>query len=237
MHIPLNGLDNVKLIYDMIADRPNTFAMAAHTHTISQHFLNTKGVGPLTSGGIHMLVAGATCGCWYSGMPDEYGVPHATMADGAPNGHFMLKFKETDYSFEFLPARRSPDFQMNVYLPAELAADAVKGTEVTANVFAGNAKSRVEMQVDGNGDWIPMKQVYRPDPAHVEMKQFEDSLKDDAGKLPKIVKGTMSKSDKCHHLWVAGLPVGLAPGVHQVTVRTVDMFGKEFIAHRPFNVK
>ena len=237
MHIPLFSISNARLLYDMLDAHPNAFAMAAHTHTISQHFLNKQGSGPLSTGGLHLLVAGATCGCWYSGVPDEYGVPHATTADGAPNGHFMVTFKDTDYSFEFIPARRPREYQINVQMPATLEKDAVKGTELTANVFAGNTKSKVEMRVDETGDWIPMKQVYRPDPAHVEMKTFEENFKGTDGKLPQFIKGSMSKSDKCHHLWVGEVPTSLSSGVHHVSVRTVDMFGKEYISHRPFDVK
>jgi len=38
------------------------------------------------------------------------------------------------------------------------------------------------------------------------------------------------------HLWAAPLPADLRPGVHTITVRAVDEYGREHLAHKLFEV-
>jgi hypothetical protein len=102
-------------------------------------------------------------------------------------------------------------------------------TEVLVNVFAGSPKSVVEMQLDGTGEWLKLKQVKRPDPYLVKMKELEAGPNSPPGKkLPKPID--------CPHLWRGLLPADLAVGVHVIRVRTTDMFGQAFTGQRIIRV-
>jgi hypothetical protein len=46
-----------------------------------------------------------------------------------------------------------------------------------------------------------------------------------------------SKPQKCAHIWTAPLPTTLAPGLHNIVVRTTDQFGRSFSATRIFEIE
>lgn len=111
---------------------------------------------------------------------------------------------------------------MNVYAPVEVKQADLKQTEVQANVFAASKKSKVEMQI-GNGAWMAMQPVLKPDPVYVVAKEKQDK---DA--LPTELGRKLPEPSDCPHLWSAHLPTNLAPGTHVVSVRTTDLWNRTF---------
>ena len=91
-------------------------------------------------------------------------------------------------------------------------------SEVVANVFMGNERSRIRMSIDGKDDWIDMKREARKDPYLVN-------------RLPSGHAASESK-----HIWVARLPSDIKAGVHTVRVRSEDMYGQFFEDQRIFRV-
>ncbi|NLE37130.1 MAG: metallophosphoesterase, partial [Pirellulaceae bacterium] len=155
------------------------------------------------------------------GQPDERGIPHATMADGTPNGYSILTFDGADYQLDYKAASRDRDYQMQIHAPdAVSSADATKKT-VLANVFNGSERSVVEMRV-GGGDWIAMNKTVVADPAY-------RALADASGNMPRPRPSS--------HIWAAKLPSGLPPGVHLIEVRTTDMHGRSCTGCRVVRVQ
>jgi hypothetical protein len=243
MHIPLPGVADRKEVYDMIAKRPFSMSISAHTHYQEHIFIKSEDgfTGPKPH---HHVVNVTVCGSWWRGAPDERGIPHATMRDGAPNGYSIVTFNGEEYAIEYRPAGRPPDYQMNIYLPEEIEATSAAETEVLVNVFAGSEKSKVELRVGATNDWIPMARVPLEDPAYAATKAREDQLlatilarRQDAGKelqtpfipLPEVIKSP--------HIWRAKLPGNLKPGSVLVEVRETDMFGKVHDAKRSVTLK
>jgi hypothetical protein len=178
----------------------------------------------------HHLVHGTACGSWWAGAPDEFGIPHATMADGAPNGYSIITFDGHGYSVRFKAARRPAGEQMHIRAPDALSAAEIPTTEIVVNVYAGCERSIVEMKVDDAGEWRRMERVERPDPNYVALKATESSEKPPNGReLPKPAV--------CRHLWAAPLPQALKAGAHIIHVRTVDMFGQKDEAMRVIRVE
>lgn len=223
-HIPLGQLADKAALYGILESRPNIVAVAGHTHWMSNHFIG-KDDGFNRATPLQELINATTCGSWWGGPPDEEGLPIALMSDGAPNGYTVFSFDGTKYSAEFRPARRSADDQMSVFAPDQVAPDSVAATEIFANVFAGSEKSKVEMQVDGEGAWTKLDMVLQPDPFLTALKAAE----------PKPIPASWaypSPMAKCPHLWRGTLPAGLNSGAHVINVRTTDMYGQKYEARR-----
>jgi len=223
MHIPLNELAQKAEVLKLLSDFPHTLSVAGHTHTIENLFFGEKDGWPRPEPH-HHLIAGATCGSWWTGAPDELGIPHTTMADGAPNGWFVATFDGPRYSLAFRPARRPADHQMNVYVPEVVSAPQLAETEVVVNVFAGSSRSTVTLAVD-DAPPVTLERFTGQDPAFLALKELEKGDKPPPGrKLPNSVKTS--------HLWRGTLPADLKPGTRVLTIATTDMFGQTFTARQ-----
>jgi hypothetical protein len=170
---------------------------------------------------------GTLCGSWFRGQPDVNGIPHATMADGGPNGWGILEFDGSRFSHRYFGAGMPASEQLRIVAPPAVAASSQ--AEVVVNVFAGSSRNRVEMRFGHEGAWLPMEPVLRPDPAYQATFDAEAAL----GEVPWR---KLPKPAPCRHLWAATLPSGLSLGTHRIQVRTVDMFGQEFRGERTIRV-
>ncbi|MDF2440161.1 MAG: hypothetical protein JWN98_1145, partial [Abditibacteriota bacterium] len=215
MHIPLHSLTNRQELYRLLEDRPNVLVLSAHTHYQFHEFIGEEG-GWKGAKPLHHLNHATVCGSWWGGAPNELGIPHATMSDGAPNGYSFLNFDGAKYTIDFKASRHPADHQMNIWLPNQIKAG--DATEIVVNVFAGSPRSTVEVKV-GSGAWIPLQAVKRPDPFYVALKELEKQPAPPPGrKLPS--------SGNSRHLWATTLPDKLQPGTHSVQVRTTDMWNR-----------
>ncbi len=227
MHIPIVDVKNAEDLYRLIEDRPYAVSFSAHTH-VQEHIFLTEKEGWKGAKPHHHLNHVTVCGSWWEGAPDERGIPHATMSDGAPNGYSIIEFDGHKYKVTYRAASR-PDFdQMNVWIADQLPAEDADKTEVIVNVYAGSSRSVVNMRVD-QGDWTKMTQFTGKDPFYLKLKAEEESPKPPQGlKLP-------GASDT-PHLWKATLPAGLKKGTHRLEVTTTDMFGQTYTDSQIFQI-
>lgn len=230
MHIPLLEVNDRHGLYRLIEKRPFSVSISAHTHTMEHHYITDADgwQGPKPH---HHIINVTVCGSWWSGAPDERGIPHAMMSDGAPNGYSVISFDGQKYSLKFHAAGRDRDFQMKIDLPEELSAAKTAETDVYANIFEGSIHSTVEMRVGGTGDWQPMIHVGEVDPVFVRTAAHEEELL----KLKPNGWRKLPKPGICTHLWKLKLPA-LPPGLHDVEVRTTDQFGQSNTGHRAVRV-
>ena len=217
MHIPLSSVRNADALLMLLADRPNVLAVTAHHHIQKHEFIEFPAETGRTEP-LHHLINGTTCGSWWKGEPDEYGVPHSMMRCGAPNGSMLLTIKDFDYTLRFLPARMDSNQQMHIFLPGTIPAEQSGDTEVVANVWAGSERSKVRMRID-EGEWLTMTRDARPDP-YYQMAVLAESMTSNPQSRPMPEPGNSS------HIWVGSLPSGLDPGGHIVEVESTDMFGQ-----------
>lgn len=228
MHIPIVGVHDREKMYDLIKDRPLTISISGHTHHHEHLFLTEKdgfrGAQPH-----HHIINVTVSGSWWSGKSDERGIPHTTMADGAPNGYSIMTFDGDKYQLEFKAAGRSADYQMRITLPEAIKAAELEKTEFHVNVFNGSEKSRVEYRIDQGETWTPLVKTNGLDPAFVRMFEEDRALKEK--KNPNL-----SAPKNCPHLWKASLSSELQPGTHLLTVRTTDMHGKVHVGQKVFRV-
>ncbi|MDA1214275.1 MAG: calcineurin-like phosphoesterase family protein, partial [Planctomycetota bacterium] len=219
MHIPLIDVEDRQEVYRLIENRPFCMSISGHEHIQEHHFITEKDGwrGPQPH---HHIINVTACGSWWGGAPDERGIPHTLMRDGAPNGYSLLVFDGHDYRFEFVPVGRPRDYQMQIYAPEVVATGKLAETEILVNVFSGSARSTVELRI-GDGEWITLTKREIPDPAYEAIVARETELlelkKGAWTALPKVINSS--------HIWSGMLPSELSAGTHAIEVRETDMFG------------
>lgn len=219
MHIPLTNTGDRAAFYELIQDHPYAMSISGHTH-FQEHVFITEKDGWKGAQPHHHIINVTVCGSWWTGTPDERGIPHTTMRDGAPNGYSIMTFKDHQATWEFKAASRPADYQMNIYAPHVVERCDAPETEVLANVFGGSSKSLVEMRLGDEGPWIMMEPADIEDPAYAQWKAIETQFE---GKLPGRSLPAIIKSA---HIWKANLPSNPEPGVYWLNVKTRDMYGQ-----------
>ena len=228
MHIPVIQITNKEAFFDILKDY-NTLSISAHFHTHRHMFLTEKDGWPGDESH-HHLIHGTACGGWWSGVKDIRGLPHATMADGVPNGYSIFTFDDDTWSMEYKPASLPASFQMHIHLPEAIARADLAATEMLVNIFNGSERSTAAMRVDSDGDWLSLAQCEAEDPAFLRIQEFES-------KLPKGLVHNLPKSSGQNHFWKGMLPAGIAPGTHKLYIRTTDMHGQTYTNVRVFRVE
>ena len=220
LHIPLFDVGGAETfrhadrarLFALLAPFPHVLVLSAHTHG-QQHVWHGAEAGWTGATPLHEYNVGAACGGYWGGVKDAQGIPAATMADGTPNGYARLRVgADGGAVLRWFAARAPADAQIGLHAPRVLRRGAWPGNAVFANVWMGDAGTRVEYRIDA-GPWTAMKRVLQPDPA-----LLAENLRDDAApalrgydRLPEAVAST--------HLWRGGLPTDLAAGTHRIEVR------------------
>lgn len=212
-------------LFALLRDFPKRLVLSGHRHTQRQHRHSTAdgwhGATPL-----HEFNVGAASGAFWSGVADGAGVPDATMADGTPNGHALLEIgRDGGYRLSWHPARLPTDdpsrtAAMHLHAPRVLRRGAYPAWAVYANVYMGEADTRVEYRVAG-GEWRAMQRVERADP----WLAAENARDDAADRLRGYDRSP--EAEPSAHLWRSALPTDLEPGSHEVEVRVFDRWQGE----------
>jgi len=246
MHIPLDGQSRFVQMREKaellgaLSTHPRSLTISGHTHIQRNWFFGgAHGYHPSEPNQFgtqehHHFNAATASGSWYNGAPDEFGLPHTTMRDGAPNGFNIASFDGDEYSIRFYPARYPESFQMSIFAPSAVTIG--ERAEVVVNVFAGGPLSKVEMRVGrmtGAGhkwtDWKTMSFRVRPDPFYLAVKESETADAPPNGStMPDVIDS--------HHIWVGPLPDDLPAGVHVIEAKTIDMYGQEDVGRRVIRV-
>lgn len=231
MHIPLNDVEDRHGLYRLIEQRPFSLSISGHTHHHEHVWIDDKDgwKGPQPH---HHIINVTVCGSWWSGAPDERGIPHTTMADGAPNGYSLISFDGTNYKLDYRAAGRPADYQLEIDAPDEVAAKELATTPLYVNFFNGSQKSQVEFRV-GDSEWRMMTHVREIDPKYQRVFDREDAILAQAKKLEAEVPfRALPKPKASSHLWKADLPANLPAGTHAIDVRAMDDFGREHTGRR-----
>jgi hypothetical protein len=207
-------------LFALLRDFPHVLLLSAHSHT-QRHVFHDAGDGWHGARPLHEYNVGAACGAYWSGVKDAAGIPAATMADGTPNGYAVLTVKPGgDYALAWHNARDAADSQIGLHAPKVLRQGAYPAWGVYANVYMGDAGTRVEYRVDG-GDWKPMRKVMQPDPA-----LLAENVRDDQADALRGYDRS-PEAEPSPHLWRGALPTDLAIGEHEVEVRAFDRWRGE----------
>jgi hypothetical protein len=212
-------------LFALLRDVPRLLVLSGHRHT-QRHHRQGPDDGWHGNTPLHEFNVGAASGAFWSGAPDAEGIPDATMADGTPNGHALLEIDaDGGYRLAWHPARLpagdpARTQAMHLHAPRVLRRGAYPAWGVYANVYMGEADTRVEYRV-GEGDWRPMLRVERPDPW-----LLAENARDDA---TTALRGydRSPEAEPSVHLWRGALPTDLAAAEHRVEVRAFDRWHGE----------
>ncbi len=228
-----------KALFKLLSGRPNLYAVAGHTHTTEHVYFGEK-EGFAGPGRLHHHVLSTVSGSWWSGPFDETGVPTSWQRDGTPNGYHILEVDGADAKVRFKGAGRAADYQMRIMydvhhqslrpdgmrdfragelFDGRMSLDQVPAASVLVNLFDGGPQSKVFFRVAG-GEEIEMQRSLRKDPLILEMW-----ARDSASKKSWV------EAEPSTHLYEADLPDDLGPGVHTLSVRAVDEFGRTHHGH------
>jgi hypothetical protein len=240
MHIPLvshqdaaspsdNTVDRRALL-ELLAGRPHTLSLSGHMHTTEHHYLGPdEGFGGAAPHHHHVLTAAS--GSWWCGPHDRRGIPCADSVDGSPNGLHVLSVDGNRYTTRFVPAAGRGAAQMRLAIdgphrPAQtpVPAHLLESCEIVANVFDGGPRTTVTCTIAG-AHALPMTRSATGDPFIAELLA-----------RPGAVRKPWVEAVPSTHLWTARLPAGLAAGAHRVTVRAVDEYGRQHVAHTVLEV-
>jgi hypothetical protein len=228
MHIPLVDVRDRQELYRLIEQRPFCISVSGHTHHHEHRFITRKDgwQGPEPH---HHIINVTVSGSWWSGAPDERGIPHTMMADGAPNGYSIISFDGNKYSLDFKAAGRSKKYQMSIHAPEQVSTAKAAETDVFVNVFNGSERSKVEMRLGRDGEWQTMERQVKEDPTLVDLYRAENEIE-------KKPWRTMSKPKPSTHLWQARLPADPPAGTHLISIRETDMFGRTHEGRRVIRI-
>ncbi len=228
-HIPLPNVDDKAEFLNIIKDHERAFSVSAHWHR-QGYFPMEKEDGWQGEGTHQHLVHGTVSGSWWSGLKDEWDIPHSLMSDGTPNGYSIATFSGNDYKFRYKAARRPADFQMSIHAPHVAPSADPAQDEVVVNVFMGSSESAVMMRINDDGEWIEMAKQERIDPYFKKLKDREHFLPPAAGR-------TLPNPSNSTHIWAAPLPTDLPRGAHVIQIKATDLYGQEHHGKRIVRVK
>ena len=217
-HVPLKSMDNqaktrienYARVLDVMAGREHLLALAGHLHTIEHHYLDGddgwSGAQPL-----HVHNCAAASGAWWSGPPDNHGIPRADMTDGAPRGWHLYSFDGNRASEAFIPATLSRGTGMRISSPTgTLTHRELLEAGLAVNVFNGGPRTQVQVTIDG-GEPLELTRTEIIDP------YMERTLQRDKEHWKHWVELTPST-----HLWVGDVPRDLTAGDHILVVRASE---------------
>jgi hypothetical protein len=127
-----------------------------------------------------------------------------------------IRFDVTHHQLE---ANGMRDFRAGQLLDGRMSQDELAAASIVVNLFDGGPKSQVSYRVN-DGVYRPLERNLRKDPYMLE--QFVRH----ASEKKSFVQATVST-----HLFEADLDADLPPGVHTVTVRAADEFGRIHHGH------
>ena len=244
-HAPLgsevtsSATDNRRGLFQLLSGRPNLYSVAGHTHT-NNHLYFGEEDGFDGPGTFHHHVLATVSGSWWSGPFDERGIAISDQRDGTPNGYHILEVDSTDLVVRYKGAGKPADQQMRIrfdvthhqleangmrdfragqLLDGRMSQDELAAASITVNLFDGGPKSQVSYRIN-DGAYRPLERNLRKDPYMLE--QFVRHASD----KKSFVQATVST-----HLFEADLDADLPPGVHTVTVRAADEFGRIHHGH------
>lgn len=211
------------------ADRLRLFAMlerfrdplilSGHTHAQRHHY---HGVADGWNGAtpLHEYNVGASCGGYWSGLPDENGLPDARMEDGTPNGFARLHFTPERVTMRYFASRGRDELRLGLTSPGVLRRFAYPAYSVYANLYSGDVNAKVEYRIDG-GEWLPMQRVDAIDPELLALN-IDDARSPELRSRDRAVVASITP-----HIWHVRVPTTLAAGEHKVEVRATSEFEPE----------
>lgn len=224
-------LEDRRRLFALFDQHPHTLSISGHTHYLRQHVFGPEDGWPHPEPHLHLHYnGGAAAGSWWSGPPNEKGIPETTMRDGVPNGYSIITFSGRKFIPEWKSAGRPAEEQMALTVPTVVRSEAGYPQEVFVNFYLGREGDRVRYRINER-PWDTMQYRARPDPSYMKAwlaHNYGDAAPNGA---------PLPAPEPAHHLWSARLPAGLPPGEHTLTIEAKDSWQRTFTEQTTFRVE
>jgi len=233
VHIPWTGStawqyeDEQKALYQLLAGHPNSVSLVAHTHRHYHHMIGSDEGFPGDEPH-HMVSVGTVCGAWWTGAPDEYGIPHAMMSDGTPTSYNFLHIDGNEWKMSWRASRRPAEFQMHIVAPDAVLASQSSSLTIKANIFNALPDAKVKVRI-GEGEWVDMKRTPEHDHLRLAVADREKQLGDTPWR-------NLGGAQVSQHIWTGEPVVPSEAGVYPIEIKGVDRWW-EYEGRRLLHVK
>ncbi|MCI1786418.1 MAG: calcineurin-like phosphoesterase C-terminal domain-containing protein [Bacteroidales bacterium] len=208
-HVPMSGMKNRDKIFSALGHR-KTLVVSAHAHTVFRKHWSDK---------VEEVSVGATCGSWWTGERNSWGIPVALMQGGSPRCYFIFDFSGDGYTFRFKGVGMDPSIQAGIWVRGENSSDdsvKVLASEpkgrFAVNVYGGGETTSVEYSIDNN-TWLPLDKVRMIDPTVSRISYMNHR----GGYPTEFSRRQPLRRSPSPHIWAATLPENL--------------FGKPLVLH------
>lgn len=162
-HIPFSEFKALDSLETLLSRHPRLLLMSAHTHTMARHTL----VFPAGLA-VEEVLAGATCGSWWRGVPDERGIPRSYQNCGAPPCYYLADFSGGSYRLDYKTIGRPDSEKASAWL--------VDSTRLVLNVYGGAAGGTVRVKLPGRFRWIVVPSSAEAAPEQFVVDRFNQTL-------------------------------------------------------------
>jgi hypothetical protein len=229
MHNPLDSIgdsshggpvENRMEIINLLSGFENVMIIGGHVHG-TQHVYFDAEDGYSGKRPLHLQILTAASGTWWSGTKDETDIPHATQLDGTPNGYHIMSVRGDKCHIRYKAAGKPDDYQMRISIEKMPEKEAystvpismISHLQIVVNLFDGGEKSIITCQVDNNETFLLSKEVKTDTFA---FKSYE--------KAGMFISGIETPSS---HIWTGTFKDELKSGVHKISAKAIDEYGKE----------
>lgn len=193
-HIPVSYGRQRDSLASMFAGHREVLWVCGHTHTVARHTVDADGR-------VEEMIAGATCGSWWRGVKDEYGIPYSLQNCGAPRGYFVTDFSRKGCRHEYSPVGVADECSAYVRTAEE-------GAEcLFVNVFGGHKDGSVRVVAPGLG----RVSLTRTSDVACEVRDvisYNNSISR-ADRKKRKSEFIPLRRMKSPHLWMVELPAGV----------------------------
>lgn len=230
MHIPLAHTRNRAELFHLLEGRGDVLAITGHMHQVGRFFHEGRGVR------IHELSAGASCGFWWVGEKDAFGVPAALQQCGTPRNYFVVDFNDATYRLRCKAVEQDARRQMTIHVTGIDTLDThlrdmqgVAAGLVMMTVYGGCDSTTVRCRVDG-GQWQVCQKQRMIDPIVARIREMN------LQKAYPTIYNRMNplRHRESHQLWTYSLPEDCRRGAHTIEVEAHDGWGFSAGGRRSF---
>ncbi len=230
MHIPLRGVENSAGLLELLGEFKHSVSVSGHTHTQRVDELGEQHGWPKEENHSHVVHVTA-CGSWWTGQPDERGIPHTLMRDGSPNGWLEWTFNDGEWMFDFRAAGMEPEKQMHVLVgePTHEPPNSLQRFRfdqqllpIWVNVWNGDTRNKVEMRFNSSSEWLKLGRIDQVDPIYAKLFKEEEKIRGERWlKMPEPQSST--------HLWFGNFAFpDIWDGPSTIEIRVTDRWGRRF---------
>lgn len=162
-HIPFSEFKALDSLETLLSRHPRLLLMTAHTHTMARHTLAFPG-----GLAVEEVLAGASCGSWWRGVPDERGIPVSYQNCGAPPCYYLVDFSGGAYRLDYKPVGRPASEKASAWV-----ADS---TRLVLNIYGGATGGTVRVKLPGRLRWVSVPASAEPAPEQLLVARFNEGL-------------------------------------------------------------